>query len=60
MADMEKQGRDKIFDDDKKPVNISGDILRLVAEDAEEKRLYSSQVIDGILRDFYKKSKRMS
>lgn len=55
----EKQERDKIFDDSKKPVNIAGDIIKLVAEDSAERRLYNSQVIDTILRDHYKKAKRL-
>ncbi len=57
-GETEKPGRDRIFDE-KKPVNISGDILKLVAEDTESKRLYTSQVIDSILREFYTKQGRI-
>ena len=59
MAEKEeRKDRDKIFDD-KKPVNISGDILKVAGEDAIEKRLYVSQVIDQILRSHYSKGGRL-
>lgn len=58
MAESERKERDKIFDGDKKPINVSGDLVRLIDEDAKTERLFQSQILDRIVRGYYSEKGR--
>ena len=53
MAESERKERDKIFDGEKKPINVSGDLVKLIDEDAKSERLFQSQILDRIIRTHY-------
>jgi hypothetical protein len=48
-----KQTRAKIFKGGTNQIKISSDIYDKISEDAKDKRLYPSQVVDKILREHY-------